>query len=203
MQKADVRIVAAVNDDLSQAVAQGRLRKDLLYRLASYVVYVPMLKDRPEDLPRLIDFFLEKFGREGEDLELDDAVSRKLLAHSWPGNVRELRSVIAAAVINARHRGSSTITEEDLDPFPSSLLGTPAVPFNPLSELVDAIYAGKLNLENAEKESRKMILKEIAKREGGDTAAISKLLDKSPDAVRTLYSRSRVQLGRNAVDLQD
>ena len=162
-----------------------------------------MLKDRPEDLPRLIDFFLEKFTGKEEGLELDEAVSQKLSAHSWPGNVRELRSVIASAVINTRHRGSNTITEADLDPFPSGLLGKPADISNPLLKLVDSIYARKLDLEKAEKELRKIMLKEIAKREGGDTVAISRLLDKTPPAVRNLYSRSDVPLGKTAVDSQE
>lgn len=203
VRRVEVRIVAAVNDDLSAAVMQRRLRKDLLYRLSSYTVHVPSLNERSEDLPRLIDFFLVKFSGDSERLELDDTVLRKLLAHSWPGNVRELRSVIASAVINTRHRGRHTITEQDLDPFPSDLLGEQRDNFNPLSELVDSIYAEKFDFKTMEKELRRIILREIAQREDGDTGSISRLLKKTPDNVRTLFSRSGVKLGKAAGELQD
>jgi len=98
---ADVRVVAATNRALSEEVAAGRFREDLLYRLNVVEVTVPPLRERPEDvLPlarRFLAFFAAGAGRPVP--ELSEAAERALLAHRWPGNVRELRNVMERAVI--------------------------------------------------------------------------------------------------------
>jgi len=98
---ADVRIVAATNRALSEEVAAGRFREDLLYRLNVVEVTVPPLRERPQDiLPlarRFLAFFAAGAGRPVP--ELTEGVERALLAHAWPGNVRELRNVMERAVI--------------------------------------------------------------------------------------------------------
>jgi two-component system, NtrC family, response regulator AlgB len=98
---ADVRIVAATNRALSEEVAAGRFREDLLYRLNVVEVTVPPLRERPQDiLPlarRFLAFFAAGAGRPVP--ELTGAAERALLAHAWPGNVRELRNVTERAVI--------------------------------------------------------------------------------------------------------
>jgi transcriptional regulator with PAS, ATPase and Fis domain len=97
----DVRVFAASNRSLHQAISEGRLREDLYYRLNVYTVELPPLRDRLEDLPLLVAHFIQEFNREhkkrvqGMGQDCLDA----LRAHAWPGNVRELRNVVQRAVI--------------------------------------------------------------------------------------------------------
>jgi DNA-binding NtrC family response regulator len=101
-QTADVRIIAATNRDLVTEVERQRFRADLYYRLNVVSLHVPPLRERPEDIPRFISYFLEiyreRFNRPGLDVSAE--VRDKLQKYSWPGNVRELRNCLerAAAV---------------------------------------------------------------------------------------------------------
>jgi DNA-binding NtrC family response regulator len=104
--KVDVRIIAATNVDLRRAVADGRFREDLFYRLNVIPIQLPPLRERKEDIPLLIQHFLEKHGEEirksgwfvtPEALDI-------LMAYDWPGNVRELENVIERAVVLAPSR---------------------------------------------------------------------------------------------------
>lgn len=101
--KVDVRIVAATNKDLRQAIAQGVFREDFYYRLNVFSIYVPPLRERPDDIPALVDHFLRKFSIElGKEVyEIDDEVMNIFLKYPWPGNVRELENVIERAVVLA------------------------------------------------------------------------------------------------------
>jgi DNA-binding NtrC family response regulator len=102
----DVRIVAATNRDLQKAVADGSFREDLFYRLNVIPVNLPPLRDRLEDLPLLVEHFLEQLGAEMNkhvDEVSSDAIG-VLMAHTWPGNVRELRNVLERAVVVASGR---------------------------------------------------------------------------------------------------
>ena len=102
--KVNVRVIAATNRDLAEAIKQGKFREDLFYRLNVFPMRVPPLRDRAEDIPLLVWAFLQEFCfRMGKKIT---QVSRKtmdaLQRHSWPGNVRELRNVIEhAAIITA------------------------------------------------------------------------------------------------------
>lgn len=99
----DVRVIAATNRDLAEIVREKRFREDLYYRLSVFELYVPPLRDREEDIQRLVQFFLEHFklqhGR--PKLTLSEAATARLLAYAWPGNVRQLRNVIDSAVVMA------------------------------------------------------------------------------------------------------
>src|SRR5712671_4076796 len=97
----DVRIIAATNVDLRQMVKQGRFREDLYYRLNVIAVDLPPLRNRGEDVPRLVGHFLEKFSREnGKSLiHIAPEALRPLMDYAWPGNVRELENVIERAVV--------------------------------------------------------------------------------------------------------
>src|SRR3984893_2078713 len=96
MQKANVRVIAATNRDLRQAVEQGTFREDLFYRLQVFDIPLPPLRNRLSDVPLLADEFLKEFGEtmRRPAVRLDDDALQALLAHSWPGNVRELRNVL-------------------------------------------------------------------------------------------------------------
>lgn len=111
---ADVRIVAATNEDLHKAVAEKRFRQDLLYRLQEYVITVPPLRDCLEDIMPLAEFFREIANQELErSVKGFDATARKaLLAYLWPGNVRELKQKVLSAVLHAE---GDMITEDELE----------------------------------------------------------------------------------------
>jgi nitrogen regulation protein NR(I) len=100
----DVRIIAATNRDLEAALAQGRFREDLYYRLKVVTLWLPALRDRAADIPLLTDYFLNRYARE---LDMDNPgvtpEARTLLAgYQWPGNVRELANVMQKALIFSR-----------------------------------------------------------------------------------------------------
>ncbi|MBS0445234.1 MAG: sigma 54-interacting transcriptional regulator [Proteobacteria bacterium] len=104
-RKIDVRVVAATNVDLAQAVERGGFRKDLYYRLNVYPVKIPPLRERREDIPLLTERFIERIGtREGKRVRgLTDKARHALLSHDWPGNVRELENVVERGLILTEH----------------------------------------------------------------------------------------------------
>jgi chemotaxis protein methyltransferase CheR len=101
--KVDVRVVAATNRNLEEEVRKGRFREDLLYRLNIFPITMPPLRDRMEDIPLLVDFYVKKISkRMAKTIELISAgVMSSLQNYHWPGNVRELENVIERAVINS------------------------------------------------------------------------------------------------------
>lgn len=111
---ADVRIVAATNEDLQKAVSKKCFREDLLYRLKEYTITVPPLRDCQEDIMPLAEFFLELSNKDLErDIKGFDASARKALqTYPWPGNVRELKQMVQVAVLHAER---DMITENDLE----------------------------------------------------------------------------------------
>lgn len=102
LRKVDTRIVVATNRDLQAMVVAGTFREDLFFRISQFHIDIPPLRDRGEDIPRLIRFFLQtaKF-RGDKNIELDPAAEELLLEYRWPGNVRELENVIGRAFIMA------------------------------------------------------------------------------------------------------
>ncbi len=98
VRKVDVRLVAATNRDLAAEVAAGRFRQDLYFRLRQFVVTVPPLRDRPEDIEHLCDLFLAEFSKDaGRTLSLSREARRELRRPRWDGNVRQLRDVMRRA----------------------------------------------------------------------------------------------------------
>ncbi len=99
----DVRVVAATNADLDEAVQQGRFRTDLYYRLNTFPIRIPPLRQRPEDIPALATYFVDRFNKEfNKTLErIDPDAMAALQRHPWPGNVRELRNAVERAMILA------------------------------------------------------------------------------------------------------
>jgi len=97
----DVRVLAATHRDLDLLVAEGKFREDLLYRLNVVPIEMPSLRERADDLPLLVEYFIGRIGKKaGKKFRLIDDRTRKLFhAYSWPGNVRELHNVIERAVI--------------------------------------------------------------------------------------------------------
>lgn len=95
----DVRIISAMNEDPLTCIEQNRFRADLYYRLSTVQIKMPTLKERPEDLPLLIQYYIDYYNREmGKSIKgVTDQVLEALSAYDWPGNVRELRNVIESA----------------------------------------------------------------------------------------------------------
>ncbi len=96
----DVRIIACTNRDLKEAMKEGLFREDLYYRLNVFPIHLPALRERPEDIPLLVEHFLNLFtGERRERYEVEPAALELLLNHRWPGNVRELQNAIERAVV--------------------------------------------------------------------------------------------------------
>ncbi len=97
--KVDVRIIAATNKDLEAEVRGGGFREDLFYRLKVFDINIPPLRERPDDIPVLVNYFLKKFSRNGNDgLVVDESTIEILEKYSWPGNVRELENEMKRAI---------------------------------------------------------------------------------------------------------
>jgi PAS domain S-box-containing protein len=168
----DVRIITATNRDLEKEVTAGRFREDLWYRLNVFPIEVPPLRDRPDDIPALVAFFLERLGHQtGREVKrVPQSVMKSLLGYTWPGNVRELENIIERGVI------TSTSDEFRLaDPLTSRIRSTAPDVRRPLAEV--------------EKEHLSRVLQDRNwKIEGDDGAA--RILGMNPS---TLRARMRKQ----------
>jgi Nif-specific regulatory protein len=109
--KVDVRIIAATNLDLQEEVGKGKFREDLFYRLNVVTIFLPPLRNRREDIPRLIDFFLDKFNAENAKglRKISKEMLNVFVRYPWPGNVRELENAIERATVLSR---GDTLTED-------------------------------------------------------------------------------------------
>jgi DNA-binding NtrC family response regulator len=116
----DVRIIAATNVDLRQHVKEGKFREDLFYRLNVITIDLPPLRQRRNDIPLLVEFFIHKFAEENEKppLHMTPEALRPLMDYDWPGNVRELENVIERAVVLANGPSLS------VDLLPDNLVGS-------------------------------------------------------------------------------
>lgn len=152
---ADIRLVAATNEDLEKAIAEGRFREDLFHRLNEFPLYVPLLAECPEDIMPLAEFMLEAANRElkKEVKGFDRETQKKLKAYPWPGNIRELKGVIKRAVLLAK---GDWIISEDVD-----------LPDNPRQT-----EGYSLNDERTERENIAKALEAT----GGDKKAAARLL---------------------------
>ena len=121
----DMRILASTNRDLEKQVEKGEFRSDLFYRLNVFPIVIPPLRQRPEDIPGLADFFLQNCKKEtGSQAEAFSAdVMKTMLSYSWPGNVRELKNCIKMASITAKGK---KIERADLFPEKPSFIGLSA-----------------------------------------------------------------------------
>ncbi len=103
-QRADVRFVAATNEELDQMVESGRFRRDLYYRIRGSWLHLPALRERSEDIPLLSEHFLKELGASGESQHLEEDALAVLMGYEFPGNVRELKSILQSAVNLAQGR---------------------------------------------------------------------------------------------------
>jgi formate hydrogenlyase transcriptional activator len=159
--KVDVRLVAATNRDLARMVADGTFRADLYYRLNVFPVVLPLLRERPDDIPRLVRHFTQRFARRmGRRIEtIPSAVMDALVRYPWPGNVRELQNIIERAVI--------------LSPGPS--LQIPPGDLQPVATQALVPVAAAVTLADAEREHILGALRETGGVLGGPEGAAARL----------------------------
>jgi DNA-binding NtrC family response regulator len=111
--KVDVRIVAATHRPLAEQAQSGNFRSDLYYRLAVFLIHTPSLSEHAQDLPLLVEHFMQQMGREAPLKRVDETAIAKLAAHDWPGNVRELEHVLERGAILAGD--SPVLTGAEID----------------------------------------------------------------------------------------
>ncbi len=159
----DVRVIAATNADLEKAVADGRFRSDLFYRIATVTLAVPPLRDRPEDIPLLVKHFLLRAGAEAGRAapELDPQTFECLARYRWPGNIRELQNAIQQAVILS---SGAKITPGDL---PSRITGDQ----HHLPARLAELASQRMPLEEVEREYARAVLASVNGHRG-EAAAI-------------------------------
>ncbi|GJL52657.1 MAG: hypothetical protein NPIRA01_38840 [Nitrospirales bacterium] len=121
----DVRMIAATNNDLTQAIADGRFRSDLYYRLHVFPITTPPLRERPQDIPVLAEYFMnqycQQFKRKCQSIEADTL--ERLIQYTWPGNIRELKNVLERAMILSN--SSELIIDDTLVNAPRPESGEP------------------------------------------------------------------------------
>ena len=181
--RVDVRFVAATNSDLEKAVADGRFRSDLYYRLKVLIVRLPALRERKEDIPLLVEHYLERFSAENERprLELTPEAMRVLVEIPWSGNVRELRNLLESLVVFAT---GSVVDIGDLPPEYRTPGAAPApVPVPALAgaalagadERTVAFAAGDGGVVSMEEVERRAILQALRETNGNRTQAAERL----------------------------
>lgn len=110
--KVDVRFIFATNRDLNEAAEEKQFRRDLFFRISSFVINLPPLRSKRGDVPLLVNYFLEKFFRGGKKKHFSREAMELLMAYDWPGNVRELSNVVERAIIVSNDRAE--ILAQDL-----------------------------------------------------------------------------------------
>jgi DNA-binding NtrC family response regulator len=153
----DVRVIAATNKDIERAVKEGSIREDLYYRLNVITLHMPPLRERRDDIPLLVSYFLKKFNA-GVDIRIDTEALSTIKAYAWPGNVRELENVIEHASVLRR---GDVISLADL---PDKLKREKASVENIVLNLPDE----GISLEDLEKN---LIVKALEKHKGNQTRA--------------------------------
>ena len=166
-REVDVRILAATNRPLEDAITAGTFREDLYYRLLVFPLDVPPLRERPQDIPLLVEHFLKTMGRPDE--KLDPATLQRLQRYSWPGNVRELRNLLERALILA---GPEALRPEH-------------IVLDVGDRREEAADAGNLNLDD----NARRLIRLALRRSGGNKSEAAKLLGITR---RTLYSRLKL-----------
>ena len=157
--KVDARIITATNQDLERAVAEGRFREDLYYRLNVIPIVLPPLRDRRTDIPQLVDHFLRKYSEGRAPKPVREDALKTLMAYDWPGNVRQLESVLERAVLLSE---SESLGPEDLPAAVRARINTTADPI--AIEIPDT----GIDIEGVE---RSLILKALEKAQGNVTRA--------------------------------
>lgn len=162
--KVNVRLLAATNKNLLELVRQGQFREDLYYRLSVVPITLPPLRERKEEIPYLVDFFIDRYGQ-GRQFVVEPEVITILQKYDWPGNIRELENVIERAIVLS--------TEDRIAPdsLPSHLFSQTGLAASPSGSEV-AIPEEGISLDELEKQ----VILNTLKRTGGNRSRAAKLL---------------------------
>jgi transcriptional regulator with PAS, ATPase and Fis domain len=184
-RKINVRVVAATNENLSEAVTQGRFRADLFYRLNVFPVLIPPLRDRVEDIPLLIEHFLEKYHSlyNKKTTGVSDRAMQALTSYKWPGNIRELENMIERGIILTDNNQSidmksffPSLTEPSHPLHITSATGevcsSKPSPVTTEGDMVEQLLANDLNLDELESQ----LLQQAMTKTDGNIAKAARLL---------------------------
>jgi len=174
--KVDVRVIAATNSDLGRMVGEGSFREDLFYRLNVIPVQLPALRERKEDIPLLVQHFLERLAKESsgskkglmERKSVSQDAMRRLMAYAWPGNVRQLENAIERAVAF-----SATRTQIDIGDLPADIQEAQETVVSPVVALPEEGIDLDEYIANVERE----LIQRSLERTGGNKGQAAKLLN--------------------------
>jgi formate hydrogenlyase transcriptional activator len=194
--KVDIRVIAATNRDLNQAVAEGKFRRDLFYRLNVFPILMPPLRQRPEDMGLLAHYFVRRHtARIGRRIErIPAATMGRLAAYSWPGNIRELENVIERAVILSN--GPDLELAAGLIPAIAAARDDPPKA-GPLT-YTDGESSGDRSLAQAEKQRILDVLRQTHWRIAGANGAAA-ILKLNPSTLRTRMKKLGVQRSSDGI----
>ncbi|HYJ46595.1 MAG TPA: sigma-54 dependent transcriptional regulator, partial [Pyrinomonadaceae bacterium] len=192
-RKVNVRVIAATNRDLEQDVREGRFREDLFYRLNTFVIKLPLLRERPEDIPILASaFFEEMCQKHGRQLAgITPEAMNYLARYSWPGNVRQLRSEIERIVVFAED--GQAVGAESLS---SDILRAAAVS-SPVRFQLD--FSRPINYKELMVDIERQLLSEALARHGGNVTRTAELLKMRRQTLD--YKLRKFRLGNPNLDL--
>ncbi len=179
---ADVRILAATNEDITELVADGRFREDLYYRLNVLSVTLPPLRERMEDLPLLVEHFLRHYNAEnGKEVKrFSGPVMERLLAYHWPGNVRELENVVERGVVLTRGE------EIELAALPPELQRPSSLP-------ASVVLAEGVSLAEAVTRYERRLIEAALRRTGGIQKQAAELLGLKPTTLNEKIKRLKIR----------
>jgi formate hydrogenlyase transcriptional activator len=191
--RVDVRVIAATNRNLEEAVAAGRFRADLYYRLDVFPLVVPPLRERRADVPQLVMYFAGQFAaRQGKRItSVSEEAMRQLVAYDWPGNVRELQNLVERAVVLAR--GPELVLEAGL--LRGALEPAPAAAARPASPPAEPEDAG---LDAALEDAERRAIQAALARSGGvieGPRGAARLLKLHPNTLRSRMEKLRIRRG--------
>jgi DNA-binding NtrC family response regulator len=190
VRQLDVRVVAATNVDLRRALEEGNFREDLYYRLNVFPMTIPPLRDRPEDIPALVEHFLTRLapGAGSPVRSASPRALRLLVEYHWPGNVRELENVLERSLVLAR---GDELTAEDI-----RLDYAPVRQVQPLNGRAPQASAGDpgflpegLTLDEHERQ----LIREALRRSGGNKSQAARLLGLTRNALRYRLSAMGIE----------
>jgi two-component system response regulator AtoC len=178
----DVRIIAATIQDLSQAVAEGKFREDLFYRLNVLPLHLPALRERREDILLLVEYFIQKYNQQHRlDIQgFTEAALSRLLEYPWPGNVRELENAVERAMILTQGKKIET------DSLPSEVLGERA-PWK------REIWGEEISIKKANRIMEEELIRRALKKTKGNRTQAAKILEISHPALLSKIKEYRVE----------